>query len=390
MKESISYYLSHPIQYFSPLFKEMSQEFELQVYYLSDASIKGNTDKGFGRAIKWDIPLLEGYNHTFIKNYSWRKSLTNRIFDLINPGVFVSLVEDKSKIIIVNGWSYLSILWVIFFSKLIGKEVWLRAENPLNQELSKSKVILFIKKFLLKYFLFKIVDRFLYIGTENKKFFEFYGVSAAALVHTPYAVDNEFFAHQYKSRSSKKEDIKKELDISQKNVLLFVGKYIEKKRPMDLLLAFQRLHRTDVALVMVGEGQLRKQMEQYIAGEGIENVVLTGFVNQSEISKYYCVADIFVMCSGAGETWGLAVNEAMNFELPIVVSDTCGCASDLVANGKNGFIFREGDITGMTTAITPLIDSDDFRKDAGRESARRILSFSNQNIVSSIKQALNG
>src|SRR5258708_4697723 len=97
VKKQISYFISHPIQYFSPLFQVLSKEFELEVYYLSNASIKGNVDKGFGRPVKWDTPLLEGYRYQFIANFSWRQSLSNRFFDLINPGIFRILLKDKSK-----------------------------------------------------------------------------------------------------------------------------------------------------------------------------------------------------------------------------------------------------------------------------------------------------
>ncbi len=69
----------------------------------------------------------------------------------------------------------------------------------------------------------------------------------------------------------------------------------------------------------------------------MENVHLTGFINQSVIPKYYAIGDAFVMCSQEGETWGLSVNEAMNFALPIVVSDMVGCSEDLVEEGQNGY-----------------------------------------------------
>ena len=91
-KTKISYFLSHPIQYFSPLLSEMSKQFDLHVYYFSDASIQGNLDKGFGQKVKWDIPLLEGYQYTFLKNFSPRKSLSNRMWDVINPGDRKSVV----------------------------------------------------------------------------------------------------------------------------------------------------------------------------------------------------------------------------------------------------------------------------------------------------------
>jgi glycosyltransferase involved in cell wall biosynthesis len=102
---------------------------------------------------------------------------------------------------------------------------------------------------------------------------------------------------------------------------------------------------------MVGEGELRPQMEKFLAENSITDVVLTGFINQSEISKYYSVADVFVLCSEAGETWGLSVNEVLNFNVPVVVSSISGCASDLVVENKNGYTFEVGNIEDLASCI---------------------------------------
>jgi hypothetical protein len=112
-KTKLSYFLSHPIQYFSPLLKEMDDEFDMQVYYYSDISVRGGMDKGFGKKVQWDIPLLDGYNYQFIKNYSKSNSISNRFFDAINPGVIKHLWKDESKIVVVNGWDYFSTILVI-------------------------------------------------------------------------------------------------------------------------------------------------------------------------------------------------------------------------------------------------------------------------------------
>jgi glycosyltransferase involved in cell wall biosynthesis len=390
VKPRISYYISHPIQYFSPLLREMAKEFELAVYYFSDSSIKGGLDKGFGTTVKWDIPLLEGYKYKFIKNYSRKKSVDNKFTDLINPGVIQCLRKDPSPVVIVNGWAYASVLLTIIAAKLMGKKVWLRAENPLNQELRKGRKVLFLKKVFLKYALFKIIDRFLYIGTESRKFFEYYGVEGKRMVFTPYAVDNDSFRESYKSLAPRRSEIRKEFQLSSYDkIILFAGKYIEKKRPMDLLKAFKALDRADVFLVMVGEGNLRRDLEEFSRENGLQRLLLTGFVNQSEIIKYYCVADIFVMCSGMGETWGLSVNEAMNFDLPVVITETCGSSHDLVKPGVNGFRVPEGDIQALCAGLRKLLDDETFRSQAGLASSEIVAAFSIPNIVKHLTEAFH-
>jgi glycosyltransferase involved in cell wall biosynthesis len=140
---------------------------------------------------------------------------------------------------------------------------------------------------------------------------------------------------------------------------------------------------------MVGEGDLRPEMEKYIAEHKLKNTFLTGFVNQSTIASYYAMSDVFVMCSGIGETWGLSVNEAMNFEKPVIVSRTCGCASDLVKHGINGFLFQEGDIEELASCIDKVLSEDTFRLSAGKASAEIIRQYSNAVIVQNIMTAIN-
>ena len=386
IKPKISFFLSHPVQYISPLLKELALVCELHVYYFSDASIKGFTDKGFGQKIKWDVPLLEGYDSTFIKNYSFSNSLSNKFLDLINPGIIKYLFKDKSKIIVLNGWSYFSDLLTIITAKFLRKKVWIRAENPLSQENKNNKLKIILKKTFLKYFLFKFfVDGFLYIGKQNKLFFQYYGVKEKDLIYTPYAVDNLFFSSQYELYKNDIDAIKKSLNIPlQKKIILFSGKYISKKRPLDLLKAFYDLHDDSSLLIMLGDGELRPQMEAFINKNKSDNIILTGFINQSSISKYYAIADVFVMCSGIGETWGLSVNEAMNFSKPVIVSSTTGCSSDLVKNEENGFVFEEGNTESLKNYLQKIIADDKFRKRAGEISSEIIKQYSIPVIVKNI------
>lgn len=133
----------------------------------------------------------------------------------------------------------------------------------------------------------------------------------------------------------------------------------------------------------MGDGPLRQEMEHYIVNNQVQNVQLTGFVNQSEVSTYYSVSDVFVMCSGIGETWGLSTNEAMNFGLPIIVSETTGCSIDLVKD--NGFVFETGNVEQLAKCLTHLLENDQLSSKYGLNSSKIIDSYSIEKIVSNIK-----
>ena len=386
MTKKILYILSHPIQYQSPLLKKMAKqkEIDLKVLYLTKHTV-GGYDKQFGSKVKWDTPLFEGYNYEFIKNYAPKPAVSGSFFGLINWGVIRKIKKEKPDIIIIHGWAYFT-NWLIFlFSFLFKSKIWMRAESPLNQELKKKKVVLFIKKLIFQYFVFKLIDKFLYIGSQNKEFYKYYGVPEKKLVFAPYAVNNDFFSKEYLKLKPEKNKLKKELKIPEDHlVLLNVGKYMPKKHPLDIIEAFKQQKADNLSLIMLGEGILRKQMEDKIKQENINNVILTGFINQSEISKYYTIADVFILASTIGETWGLVVNEAMNFALPVISSDMPGSAYDLVVNNKNGFIYKTGNINKLQEYITFVAENNDFREKAKEYSVIKIKEYSYEVMVKNI------
>jgi len=233
----------------------------------------------------------------------------------------------------------------------------MRSESPLNQELLKTDFSQNVKRMFLRT-LFKFISAFLYIGEENRKFYKYLGVPDAKLFFASYAVDNARFIGEAEVLSVRKNALRKEEGIpAGARVVLFVGKLVLKKRPMDLLRAYADLSIEDKALIFVGDGALRLELERYVKEKDLGNVFFFGFKNQTEIGKYYAMSDVFVLPSGAGETWGLVVNEAMCFSLPIMVSDVVGCGFDLVRSGLNGGIFKLGDIGSMTLLLEDILKS---------------------------------
>ncbi|OKS85145.1 glycosyltransferase family 4 protein [Mucilaginibacter polytrichastri] len=351
---------SHPIQYFAPLYKFLNKYgIKTSAWYCSDESIRGTLDKQFGVEVKWDIPLLDGYDYVFFKNNSWKPSHFNGFFGLINFKIIRKLFTSPKSVIIVHGWHYFTLLSVLLLAKFKGHTVCLRCDVPLNQEELKRGLKQNIKKFGLKHLLFPRISYFMYIGTQNRLFYKSLGISDKQLISCPYAVDNERFREDQISLKEVKSSIKERLNIpNDDKIILFTAKYIDKKKPLDLLKAFHQLGMKNVWLLMVGEGELRANMEAYIDENKIEKVLLTGFVNQGKISEYYAISDVFAMTSYIGENWGLSVNEAMNFNLPLVVSDFTGCADDLVEDGVNGYVFKTGDIDQLTEKLKMILLGD--------------------------------
>jgi glycosyltransferase involved in cell wall biosynthesis len=358
MNREIIYIQSHPIQYFAPFFAEITNAgLSLQVLYCSDESLRESLDVQFGKAIQWDIPLLSGYKSEFIFNNATKPSIHAGFFGLVNWGIVKKLKNAPKSLVIVPGWNYASYWIGIFSAKWYGHDLAIRGESPLNQEVQKKGGKKFIRKVLLKYFLFRLINHAFYIGTQNFEFYRYYGVSEKKLGFVPYSVDNQRFQKAGNEWLGKVKELKASLGLdSTKQQILYSGKFISKKRPLDLLHAFNLIDNSNTQLVMVGDGELRPEMEEYIKRNGLgSKVFLTGFVNQTDIVKYYAASDIFVMCSGVGETWGLSVNEAMNFGLKLVVSKTTGCSIDLAIPESTGWVFETGNVKQLSKTLESAI-----------------------------------
>lgn len=384
---------SHPIQYFVPLYQQLTQDagdrVALRVLYLSDETVEGYVDRQFGTRVRWDIPLLDGYAYRFVGNDSWKPSLYNGFFGLLNWGLIGELHRlPAGSLVVSHGWAYASNLLALWAAKAFGHTVGLRGESPLSHESTKTGGRQILRRWFLKRLVFSRVDRFFYIGEENRLFYKSFGIGDERLTFAPYAVDNARFSRQHRALQPDRDTMRAELNLTSKTVILYVGKLIDQKRPMDLLRAYRQLlpQRPNLALVFVGDGALRTTLEAFCGRHQLADVHITGFVNQGQIARYYTVADLFVMASGVGETWGLAVNEAMNFGLPLVVSDLTGCHADLVEDGQTGFKFRSGDVADLVRALDRFLYlSTEQQAQLGEQSIRRINRYSYDQIIDAFR-----
>jgi glycosyltransferase involved in cell wall biosynthesis len=237
--------------------------------------------------------------------------------------------------------------------------------------------------------LFKQISSFLTIGTLNTEYYKHYGVSGKKLFLTPYAVNNDFFLKRYHELYDKRYRLKEELGIPlELPVILYVSKMITRKRTRDLLSAYAKIReKVSAALVFVGNGVERPSLEAYTQEQSLKNVYFVGFKNQTELPNYFVIADVFVLPS-ASESWGLVINEAMNFGLPIITTDKVGAAYDLVKNGENGFVYPVGDIDKLTECLLKILYDQKLREEMGKRSQEIIAKWSYKEDVDGVLAAL--
>jgi glycosyltransferase involved in cell wall biosynthesis len=366
---------SHPIQYQAPLFRALAKrtEFDLTVFFCSDWGIKTYRDEGFGQELKWDIPLLDGYRSEFLPNVS-PKPNSSKFWGLINPAIVRRVRNGSFDAVLIQGWARFTDWLCLCTAFISGIHVLLRGDTNLLPTLPQWKSV--IKRAVLTR-IFERVSAFLAIGRFNARFYEAYGVPKEKIFHVPYAVNNDFFISKANELFPKKIELKKKFGIPENlPVILFTGKLTSVKRPMDLLQAYADLSKEiKCALIFVGNGPLRDQLEAYMEEQDLQHVYFTGFQNQTELSRFYIIADIFVLPSGF-EPWGLVINEAMCFSLPIIVSDQVGARGDLVCEGLNGFAYSTGDVMALASRLKLLLTDETLRVKMGDASFKIIKDWS--------------
>lgn len=359
--------VSHPIQYHAPLFRAIasSHRINLKVFYCSRAGVQEYWDRGFSRRLKWDVPLTEGYDYEFLPNWSPVRD-TTRSYGLLNPSVMMKVRRDEFDAVLVFGWGHLT-EWMAFLTAAIqGVPVLLRSDTNADARLPNG--LAYVRRLALA-LLFNRVSGFLVVGRQNAQLYSSFGVPAQRMFSAPFAVDNDFFLSGAESYRGRKESLRKELGLDQTATLfLFVGKLVPAKRPRDLLLAYERImERRNSALVFVGDGELRPMLERYVSHKGLSRVSFAGFQGQKALCRYYATADALVLPSGR-EAWGLVVNEAMCFGLPIIATKESGASGDLILDGVNGFTYSAGDVATLADHMALLSDDSNLRRQMGDHS----------------------
>ena len=196
------------------------------------------------------------------------------------------------------------------------------------------------------------------------------------LVRTGYnVVDNDHFAKAANTARTQAEKLRKDLRLP--NKFFFTAcRFVEQKNLFRLVDAYARYHKDKSSrtwhLILVGDGPLRTKLEKKICDLGLsKSILLPGFIQYDALPKFYGLASAYILAS-TSETWGLVINEAMASGLPVLVSNRCGCAPDLVKEGSNGFTFDPLDVDGLARLLTEISTTPERLDSMGQSSTSTI------------------
>jgi glycosyltransferase involved in cell wall biosynthesis len=172
-------------------------------------------------------------------------------------------------------------------------------------------------------------------------------------------------------------------------VVLCVARLVPEKGIDDLIRAVAEAGDSRLRLVIAGDGPRREALVELAAGLGVRMTIL-GHIAEAELAWTYVDADVFALLS-RHEPWGVAVNEAAASGLPLLLSDRVGAASDLLIDGRNGFLVPAGDVDQAAAALSRLAAEPELRQEQGTRSRELVRDWgyepSVDNFVAAVREA---
>lgn len=370
-KTKVAIITNIPTPYRNPLFEHLSKNnrnIEFVVYFF--AKYEKNRSWKFSEPFKFKYKFLKGIS------MSWRKK-DDDLFTLhINFSIIFEIFKEKYDVVICSGYNSISAIITLLCTKILRKPFIHWTEQTLEAEPSKSLISNLIRNLLKKTFL-KLSDAHIAAGNHTKNFLVANKVDKKRIFISPNAIDLSYFLSNVNVYRTKKDILKKELNLNNKIIILYVGQLISRKGIFDLLEAYNNLdikEKETTYLLIIGEGPLYIDVKKYCYERNLKNVILTGYKQQSELLKYYAISDIFILPSKY-DIWGFVVNEAMACSLPIITTINVGASGDIVKNGVNGYVAKTSDPNELSKLIKILIKDRDLRERMGKNSRNIIIDW---------------
>jgi glycosyltransferase involved in cell wall biosynthesis len=285
-------------------------------------------------------------------------------------GLWRSFHQFKPDVLNITGYfDYAQVIMMVYARWFYGIPVVLSSESSIADR-KRSSLKEFVKSLIVRQ-----ANAFFCFGKTSAQYLLDLGVHTSKIaVSNAAVVDDETIYKQF-------EEAKSENDLRNPHTnFIYVGRLAEEKN-LDLLLkAFKVIKQNNPkahgwGLTLVGDGPEMNHLKTLTANLQIEDVAFMGGFPWYEVPRYFASSSVAVLPS-LSEPWGLVVNEAMICNLPVIVSDRCGCAPDLVAHGENGFIFDPEDEAGLTAHLSFFINNPDQIQPMGVRSAQIVRRFS--------------
>lgn len=244
----------------------------------------------------------------------------------------------------------------------------------------------FIKDMLKKH-LIKGAAGYFASGENAKKYLVRYGADPdKVFIHTFSELeDGDILKAPVSAEEKQRLREKLGLPVRQK-IAVAVGRFIPLKRYGELISAWSEMPQ-DVTLLLIGGGSERESYERIIKEKHLNNIIIEDFHPKNELTEYYRASDIFVHPTSY-DVWGLVVNEAMANGLPVVASDHCVAALELIRDGENGFLVAMGDDGAMCKKAARILSDPALYSTMAQNAPETIRPYTMHNMAQTQAEAI--
>ncbi len=278
-------------------------------------------------------------------------------------------LKKKFDHIVIGGYSSPTAILAMAWLRLCRIPFYMEVDGGLIRQEGKLKY--FIKKTLVS-----MAPKWLSTGRHTTDYLLHYGAKEENIQHYPFS---SLYAQDILLQAvsqEEKQNLRAELGIPEDHIVLAIGQFIHRKG-FDVLLQAAKALDENTGIYIVG-GEATEEYRTLRETLGVPQVHFLGFQKKEVLARFYKAADLFVLPTRE-DIWGLVINEAMGYGLPVVTTDRCVAGLELIEDGVNGYIVPVEDAQALAEKIQAVLDAD--REKMGEASLKRIRPYTLENMA---------
>ena len=369
-RKRLAVVVSHPIQYFVPLYRALAAELslDLHVLFASRIGLDKTFDPMMSAPVAWATDLTGGYSHEFLPDAGRIDQVGFRRVD--NPSVFAALRRFAPDAVILHGYAMLTMLRALAWCRAHGAKAILISDSSSHGAPAGPRR--WAKK-LIAPLLLRQYSAALTMSERGERHLASLGYPPDRMFRTPMMIDAGFWSGR-RERARRRAEERMRLGLAEDAfALLYVGKLYPGKRVLDALRALEALEGErfgagTVTLLVAGDGVEREALRRFATQRGLD-VRLLGFVNIDALPQLYTAADALVHPADS-EQYGMVVLEAAVVGLPLILSDRIGAvgASSIARPDVNALVYPCADIRALSRAMASMRNDVGLRRRMGAAS----------------------
>lgn len=344
-----------PSPYRLDFFSELGKYVELKVVF--------EAERNYALNEKWYLDKFENFECVFLKKGAIQEKK-------INWQVLKHIHKKEQDLIVVTNYAYFTELMALLYIKLRRIPYCMEVDGGIIRK--ERKIISLIKCFLIKG-----AKGYISPSKATDEFLIHYGVKKEKIYRYPFTSIREEDLIPRILTKEEKIEIKNRIGIKESKVVLSIGQFIHRKG-FDILLEACKNMSSDVGIYIVG-GKPTDEYKSLKKKLKLDNVHFVGFKTKEELKEYYKVADLFVLPTRE-DIWGLVINEAMAFGLPVITTNKCVAGLELIENNKNGYIVEVEDVEDLKNKINYILRNDVVRKEMMQQNIDKIKNYTIENM----------